>query len=404
MGDFRIEEFEFSDPSVRLVAESDIEAIAELFTLNYGDDYAFPQVFDGTWVKRAIYSDNIVCVVLEDAGLVVGTGAVLLDYGDYNDQLGEIARIAVHPHYVGHGAGRRIINALFEVVQDNVEFAYSEARTAHSFTQHMLDLAGFVPIGFYPHQYSLQGRTEADVLYGKLYTHAQTLRSDDLPHIIPEVAGLAHHVLTSMGLPVDPVIVETCESYPFDFFPTLKRMDRDSAQDLERNQGRWVRESIEKGEQLDKPMLFGPVSIDQGLPFMKRHGATYLMAVSKTHEPVGAVGLLHDKTNQTVKGIELLAHDQDVRGGLCVALVKAAEARNARVIEVNVSAYDARLQQTFLELGFFPVAYAPAMCFHEWERLDIVKMIKLNVPYDSGEMKLTEKAHAIVSIVESGLR
>jgi N-acetylglutamate synthase-like GNAT family acetyltransferase len=404
MGDFGIDDFEFSDPSVRLVRESDIEAIANLFKLNYGHDYPFPHVFDGTWVKRAIYSENIVCVVLQEEAEVIGTGAVLLDYGDYDDQLGELTRLAVHPDRVRHGAGRRIINALFEVVQDNVEFAFGEARTAHSFSQHMLDLASFTVIGFFPHEYAQPEKAEGSILYGRLHGHAQVLRSEDRPHLIPEVASLASHVLNSMRMPVDLIVVEDCAPYPVDFFPTLKRMDRDSAEDLERCQGYWMRESIEKGVQLEKPMLFGPVSIDQGLPFMKRHGATYMMAVNKTHEPIGAVGFLYDQTNQIMKGVELLGQDESVRGGLCLALVKAAVARGARIIETNVSAYDPRLQTTLMNLGFIPIAYGPAMVFHEWERLDIVKMIKLNVPYEPGEMKLTEKAREVVSIVEQGIK
>jgi N-acetylglutamate synthase-like GNAT family acetyltransferase len=222
VGDFGIDDFEFSDSAVRLVSESDIEAIADLFRLNYGHDYPFPQVFDGTWVKRAIYSENVVCVVLEEDGGVVATGAVLLDYGDYNDQLGELTRLEVHPNHIGHGAGRRIINSLFEVVKDNVEFAFGEARTANSFSQHMLDRAGFTAIEFFPHQYLQPGRAESSILYGQLYGHAQVLRSDEVPGVILEVAGLAHHVLGSMGLPVELEVTEECQPYSIDGLCDLK--------------------------------------------------------------------------------------------------------------------------------------------------------------------------------------
>ena len=336
MGEFGIYDFEFSDPSVRLVRESDIDAIAELFRLNYGHNYAFPQVFDGTWVKRAVYSENVVCVVLEEEGEVIATGGILLDYGDYNDQLAELTRLAVHPHHVGHGAGRRMISSLFEVVQDNVEFAFGEARTAHSFSQHMLDLAGFTAIGFFPHEYLILGKGESAVLYGKLYGHAQILRSEDLPHVIPEVAILARHVLRLMGLPLELKVAEECKPYAVESLCTLKPMDRDSAEDLERYQGHWIHQLIHKGIQPEKAMLFGPVSIDQGLPFMKRHGATFLMAVNEEQQPMGAVGFLEDRTNGIIKGIELLGHDEAVRGCLCVALIDAATERNARIIEVNI--------------------------------------------------------------------
>jgi GNAT superfamily N-acetyltransferase len=400
MPEFPTDGFQFSDKAIRVVREPDIEAIANLFKLNYGHDYPFPEVFDGIWVKKAIYSDNIVCVVLEEEGEVIGTGAVLLDYGDYNDQLGELARLAVHPQHIGHGAGRRIIHALFEVVQDNVEFAFGEARTVHSFSQHVLDMSGFDAIGFFPHEYLTPGRFESAILYGRLHGHAVILRSEDHPQVILEVACLARHVLGAMGLPADLKVVEDSKPYPIERALSLEPMDRDSTEDLERYLGKCIHEQIANGHQMEKPLLFGPVSIDQGLPFMKRHGATYLMTVGEKQQPIGAVGFLFDKTNRIVKGIELLGKDERVRGGLCAALVNAANERGARIIEVNVSAHHPRLQRTFISLGFIPISYAPAMVFHEWERLDVIKMIKLNVPYEPGEMKLTEPAAKVVSLVE----
>ena len=51
------------DPLIRLVREEDIPTIAELFRLNYGDGYAFPDVYNGTWVKRSIHSDQLICLV-----------------------------------------------------------------------------------------------------------------------------------------------------------------------------------------------------------------------------------------------------------------------------------------------------------------------------------------------------
>jgi hypothetical protein len=51
------------DPLIRLVREGDIPSVAELFRLNYGDDYPLPDVYDGTWVKRSIHSDQLICLV-----------------------------------------------------------------------------------------------------------------------------------------------------------------------------------------------------------------------------------------------------------------------------------------------------------------------------------------------------
>ncbi|HEU4596238.1 MAG TPA: hypothetical protein VFS10_13960, partial [Pyrinomonadaceae bacterium] len=75
----------------------------------------------------------------------------------------------------------------------------------------------------------------------------------------------------------------------------------------------------------------------------------------------------------------------------------------ARLVEADLSAYDARIQQTFLGHGFRPVAYVPAMAVHDASRLDIVKMLKLEVPYDSAGVRLRAEAREVVSLVERNL-
>jgi hypothetical protein len=127
------------------------------------------------------------------------------------------------------------------------------------------------------------------------------------------------------------------------------------------------------------------------------------MAVDENQHPMGAVGFQVDGPSQLVRGIELVAADEQLRGQLCNSLLlKAEEELGAQVVEVNVSAYDARLQRNFANHGFHPAAYAPAMVFHGTHRLDVVKMLKLNVPYNPGSMTLTDSAQEIVNIVENG--
>lgn len=149
-----------------------------------------------------------------------------------------------------------------------------------------------------------------------------------------------------------------------------------------------------------EPLLFGGVSLDQGLSYIRRRNAIYLMAVDNEQYPIGAFGYQRDITSKVVKGVQLVAKDKKLRGYLCGSLLREAERLGADVIEVNVSAYDASLQRTFADHGFRPVAYMPAMVFHDTYRLDVVKMLKLNVPFQAGEMKLTEPAKAVVTLVE----
>ena len=393
MTDYGLEDFHFADSAIRFVKESDIPAIINLFRLNYGDNYLTPEIYDGVWIKRCIYDDGIICVVIEENEEVVACGAVVLEFGDYNDQIGELARLVVHPERTGRGLGRRLINALFDAADYSVECAVGFTRTAHSFSQLMFDRAAFTPIGFLPNYYISIQQRESAVLYAKLQSNARTLRTEDLPQIIPEIASLARHVLSAMNLPTTLSVVEECQPYPNKSIFAVRPVDRNSLGKLSR---------IEHGRVIE-PMFFGSVSLDQGLSFIRRRRASYLMAIDEKENPLGAIGYQFDKVSSILKAVELIAESDEVRGQLCQAFMRVSEELAAKVVEVNVSAYDAQLQQTFLELGFRPVAYAPAMVFHGTERLDVIKMLKLNFPYEPNGMQLTDSAKEIVALVEKRL-
>ena len=392
MTQFFTSSFNFRDPSVRQLEESDIPAVMNLFKLNYGDDYIFPDLYDDKWYKRGIYSDHIIWLVIQENDEIIASGSINLDYGGYNDQIGEIGKLVVNPRWHGKGFAQRMIDSLLQATDYSVDFAFGETRTSHSASQKLLERGRYAVAGFIPHQYSIYDGRESSMLYIKLYGNGLTLRSEAVLQIIPEVAPLARHVLALMGLPISLNVVRDCAPYEDSAICSVLPLDRTSLAKLAR---------IEHGR-LVEPLLFGGVTLDQGLSYIRRRNAIYLMAVDDNQNPVGALGYQQDETNRIVKGIELVAKDNHLRGQLCGSLLREAERLCAQVIEVNVSAYDARLQRTFADHGFHPVAYLPAMVFHGTSRLDVVKMLKLNVPYERGEMKLTESAKAVVEIVEQG--
>lgn len=387
------EPFPFTDPAISLITEDDADAISELFRRNYGCGYPHPDVFDGSWAKHCVYNDDTIGVVFREDEKVLGTGALRLSYGDFNDQIGELARLAVDPSHANCGIGTRVLRALFDQAAVDVEFAFAEARTLHAFSQTALEEAGFAPIGFIPHLYFANGCWESAIRYGRLYETARSLRSVAPPILITEFAPLAEATLTAHNFTPKPEIIANAQAYPVqpDFRTTT--IDRLSLSQLTK---------IKEGR-LAEPLLFGRFSVDQGYSLLTRNAVHYLVAFDANGHPAGAIGYQYQEVNRLLKGIQLIGKEDVFRGSLCRALVDSAEALNARMIEVNVSAYNPRLQKTFLDLGFKPIGYAPAMVFHETERLDVLTMLKLSDAYTRDKMRLTAAAEAIVSLVEATL-
>jgi N-acetylglutamate synthase-like GNAT family acetyltransferase len=372
---------------VRQIVDSDTQSLIKLFRLNYGNSHPNPQIFDEVWVRRSIYSENTLWLGIEEQGEIVACGALLLDYGRPVDQIGEMGRLAVHPEMVKHGFARRIIEVLSEESGKNVEMTCGYARTAHLISQKLLDEAAFSPIGFLPQRWIVCERQESALIYGRLSDTARRMRCSAPPQIIPQIRELARHSLAAFKVDQSLEVVKKCVSLPEESGFKIKPLEHDAIPKLM---------LIELGR-VTRPMVFGNASLEYGLPATTRRETKYLMAIDRSKNPVGVIGYQVDKSNSVASIIELFAEREGIAGHLFHHLVKKLS--SYKIIESNVSAYEPRLQQTFWTYGFRPAAYLPAHAFQRTQRLDAIKMYKLNVPYDGTGLKLTEKAMAVASIV-----
>lgn len=374
--------------NIRPICEEDIEQVIQLFRLNYGDDYAIPEFYDPQWVKRGIYSDHIIWMVIEEDEKVLASGAAILDFGDYNDQIAEIGRLVVDPSAGGKGLGRLLLNALVDESDNRVEFAFGEARTTHIKTQKLFDRAGLVPLGFLPMAYPISWR-ESWVLGGQLFNNGRRLRMPGSAHLVPEVEVIARLSLKNLELDEPVHIHEDVRPYPLDRALQIEPLSGSSLVRLLK---------IEHGR-LIEPEVFGGLSLDQGLPHLQARKASYLVA-SEAGEILGAVGYIPDPAARNLRIVELIARDEAAKGCLLRRVVEEAEqVHGAEVIDCEVSAHHPRIQRTLLELGFLPAGYVPGMVFHHSSRWDVIKMLKLNIAWDLGPLELTESGQAMYDVV-----
>jgi RimJ/RimL family protein N-acetyltransferase len=374
--------------NIRPIQEEDIEQVIRLFRINYGDDYIYKEFYDPQWVKRGIYSDNILWLVIEEDGSVVGSGAVVLDSGDYDDQIAELGRLVIDPSVGGKGLGQTMVKALIEASNDQVEFLFAEARTAHPKSQKINDQLGLVPLGFLPMAHKGKPRG-SNVFSGMLRDNGRKLRQEGAARLIPVVAPLASVALSHLELDEAVKIVPNVRHYPLYERLAIKPL---TSADLVRVI------KTDQGVTRDPEVLSG-VHLDQGISKLNARRASYLVA-SEEGRTLGAVGYLYSESESSVRIIELIAGEDAVKGGLLRRVVEQAEqVHKAEVIEIDVIATHPRIQRTMVELGFLPVAYVPGMVFHNTSRWDVVKMMKINVAWDLGRLELVPSVQAVFDIV-----
>jgi CRP-like cAMP-binding protein/GNAT superfamily N-acetyltransferase len=377
---------------VRLAEEQDVAQIRDIFIAVYGKNYPYKEFYDPQWIKRSIFNDQVLMLVAEDPDTkqIGGTASVVFEIGAHSDLVGEFGRLAVHPDFRQFGIGNLLMEKRMEAIQDRLHLGLVQTRVIHPYAQKISLTHGFAPVGFLPLSHTFSHR-ESMGLFGRYFCDALTLRNNN-PRIIPEVYPLANLALANTGLPCDVIVDEESAPYPY-------KGDYQFRELTARGYPRLLR--IERGRVRNRE-IFGHMRLEYGFFKLQANHANYVLASDNTHL-VGAVGFTLDQTDHSVRVFELITFtDEAIRFLLSELERKCRQDWDIQYIEIDVSAHSPRMQRTLLELNFMPAAYVPAMVFHEVERLDIVRMVRLLKLQDLGPLSLTPSIQEIADVVMGG--
>jgi len=374
--------------TVREATGGDVAAIREIFLASYGTDYTDPRYYDEALLTRLVYSDDSLLLVADDSetGVVVGTASVDLEVGAHSDLVGEFCRLAVHPTYRHRGIGGLLLSERLQRVQDRLQVGLVEARATHPYSMRIAEAHQFSVVGFLPERWHVRER-ESLALLVRYFGNALELRANH-PRIIPEVHALAHMALENCSLPPDVIVDEDAHAYPPGRDFEMQELTTEGYASLLR---------IERGR-IRHREIFGPARLHYGIFKLSARRSRYLIA-REDGRIAGAVGFTLDPVDKAVRIFELIAlHDQVIRF-LLTDLERTCREKWECLIEVDVSAQAPRMQRTLVELGFLPVAYLPALVFHEVERIDVVKMVRLLSPPQVRTDGLTPSCKALAELV-----
>lgn len=380
---------------VREAVEEDVDGIREIFLAVYGNDYPYECFRDTGWLKRSVFTDDILMLVAEQDGQLLGTSSVVFDIGAHSDLVGEFGRLAVHPDARGRGVGGALMRRRVALIQNRLHVGIVENRAVHPFSQRISLTQGFAPVGFLPMKHRFQER-ESIALFARHFGGCLGLRNNH-PRIAPELHTLAHLALDYCGLPRDTVVDEDAAPYPPGGAFEVQELTHEGLPALLR---------IARGRVRNRE-VFGPMRLSYGFFKLQTSRASYLIGCDEAcgggDRPVaGAVGYIRDDAELALRVFELITRDESSVHFLFSTLLQRCAEWGIEYVEVDVSAHAPRLQRTLLQLGFLPAAYVPAMVFHDVERLDVVKMVRLLVPIDLGPVELVPSAQVIADVVMRG--
>jgi GNAT superfamily N-acetyltransferase len=375
--------------TIRDATGRDVPAIREIFLACYGTDYSDPRYYEEPLLTRMVYSDDSLLLVAEETatGRVVGTASVILEVGAHADLVGEFGRLAVHPAFRQHGIARLLLSERIRRVQDRLHVGLVEARVDRPYSLQNAEAHQFAVVGFLPLKWLLRQR-ESLILLARYFGNAKELRKNH-PRVIPEVCPLADLALEHCGLTSDAIVDEDGPAYlPGGSFAVQELTTEGYASLLRIERGRVRHREI-----------FGPVRLHYGFFMLQARRSRYLIA-REDGRIAGAIGFTLDPVEKAVRIFELISlPDEVIRFLLRDLERRCREEWGVCYIEVDVSAYAPRMQRTLIELGFLPAAYVPALVFHEVERLDVVKMVRLLVRPEIDTRGLTPRGRVVAELV-----
>ncbi len=378
---------------IREAHEADTGAIREIFLACYDQEYTYRSFYDEHGLKKLIFGDDTLVLVAasSESGRILGTASVVLESGAFTDLVGEFGRLAVHPEARQRGIAGRLLEERIKRVSDRLHVGFMESRVAHGYSVGNALSHGFKSVGHVPLKDLYGERRESSAYLVRYFGGALELRRNH-PRLIPEGYPLAGAVMESAGLENDVIVDESAAPYVAEVEYEVQHLTAAGYSSLLR---------IERGR-LRRREIFGPLRLHYGFFKLKSADSNYLIARRKGHI-VAAVGYTFDQLSHCVRVFELIAlGDEAIRFLLLELVRRCQEIAKIALIEIDVSAYAPRMQRTLYELGFLPVAYVPALAFHRVERLDILKMAKLLIPFRHDGVELAPATQRIADLVLSG--
>jgi hypothetical protein len=121
----------------------------------------------------------------------------------------------------------------------------------------------------------------------------------------------------------------------------------------------------------------------------------------KDEKIVGGLAYFFDETDSCARLTEAFCCDDVSMGALFAHAVKVTiEQMKAVYVEVDILATAPRLLKAAEQMGFVPVAYLPAFYCRAGTFADVVKMVKLNLPYAMDAADFTSHAKSVVEIID----
>jgi len=376
--------------NIRPANPSDASQWLELVQITFGDNYPAKDVYDLGWIATQLEpTAGAETWVAETNGQLMGAVSFLRPEGSNVNPVSNLGRNLFRPEAFTDGSANALLRSITDLAVQRKQMVVVRVAATDNAQQIAFETLGYACAGFQPLKHILRQRL--GVLF---YVHGANVvltTRTPLSESLSQVSELGAHALEALQIANPMVVRDGASGYPLQC-------------DLKVHDG-----TIDDFElwRVQADAANPPVEISGrfnfGFGFMRLPFAAQMRAYLGQRDEKMVAGLSYyvDEHDKCVRVTEAFCSDDLSMGALLAHAIKAMQEQfNAVYTEMDVLATAPRLLKSAEQIGFVPVAYLPAFFSKGGRNFDVVKLVKLNLPYSVETADLTAHARSTVEIID----
>jgi hypothetical protein len=376
--------------SIRPATVADTFKWLDLVRATLGDNYPAKELYDvhliGTLLDPANGEETWVA---ESAGCLQGSVTFLKPWGPNRNPVANLGRNLIRPESVADGSAEALLRVVNEIATQRGEMAIVRLSAMDNAQQILFENMDYVCVGFQPLKHLLQQRL--GLLFYVHGANAVLVTRNPLSESLPQVSELGLAALENLQIHTDFLVRDGLCGYPLQ--SDLKIHDA-TPDDFEL----WLIQSESAHPPLE---ISGRFNFGLGLMRLPIQRRARAFLAQRNDKMTAGMTCYFDEQDRCARITEAFCCDDVSMGALLMHVLKVMQQEaNAVYTEVDILATAPRLLKSAEQLGFVPVAYLPAFFCRNGRYSDVVKMVKLNVPYSLEKTEFTAHAKSIVEIID----
>ncbi len=376
--------------TIRRAAAADAPKWLDLVQATLGAQYPVKAIYDPGWIASQLdVETGQETWVAEVGGRLNGSISFLKPAGVSSNPVANLGRNLLRPESVADGSAEMLLRSVKDLTAQRNEMAIVRIAATDNAQQILFENLGFVCVGFQPLKHMLQQRV--GVLFYVHGANSVLVTRTPLSESLPHVSELGAAVLEKLQIPNAMVVRDGASGYPLQCDLKVQEATMEDFQE-----GRVQAESSNPPAEVSGRFNFG-------LGLMRIPGSPAMRALLGQQDKKTVAGLSYyfDEQDRCARVTGAFCSDDLSMGALLAHALRAVQEQLSAVYtEVDILATAPRLLKSAEQLGFVPVAYLPAFFCGKGRFSDVVKMVKLNLPYSLESADFTADARSMVKLID----